>query len=96
MLESGGVLKTWRLAAEPKVLPVAAEAIGDHRLAYLDYEGPISGGRGKVTRWDFGELTWRPSPAQEYHFTLAGHHMNGSYRMRATNGIWQLQSTHQE
>ncbi|MEQ8316033.1 MAG: hypothetical protein RIE77_09175 [Phycisphaerales bacterium] len=27
-----------------------AEPIGDHRRRYLDYEGPISGDRGSVTR----------------------------------------------
>ena len=29
-----------------------AEALGDHRLDYLDYEGPVSGDRGLVSRWD--------------------------------------------
>lgn len=27
-----------------------AERIGDHRRDYLDYEGPVSGGRGRVDR----------------------------------------------
>jgi hypothetical protein len=34
--------------AEPE--PFTAERIGDHRRLYLDYEGPISGGRGSVRR----------------------------------------------
>ena len=29
---------------------VEAELLVDHRTAYLDYEGPVSGGRGNVTR----------------------------------------------
>jgi hypothetical protein len=29
---------------------VAAEQLGDHRIAYLDYEGEVSGGRGSVIR----------------------------------------------
>jgi DNA polymerase Ligase (LigD) len=54
MLESGGVLRTWRLAEPPRPgVSVAAEASFDHRPAYLDYEGPV-GGRGTVTRWDGG------------------------------------------
>lgn len=32
-----------------------AERIGDHRREYLDYEGPVSGGRGMVARVDSGE-----------------------------------------
>jgi hypothetical protein len=49
------VLRTWRLAELPAVgARVTAELLGDHRLAYLDYEGPVSGGRGSVSRWDGG------------------------------------------
>lgn len=31
-----------------------AERIGDHRAAYLDHEGEVSGGRGSVTRVSSG------------------------------------------
>lgn len=34
-----------------------AEQIGDHRRAYLTYEGPVSGGRGAVTRLSAGRVT---------------------------------------
>src|SRR5258705_9929861 len=56
MLEVGDVLWTWRLERPPRDGPetIPAERIGDHRLAYLDYEGPVSGGRGFVKRWDWG------------------------------------------
>jgi hypothetical protein len=56
MLEAGEVLRTWRLAAPPLsgTEPIAATPLGDHRKLYLDYEGPVSGGRGEVTRWDAG------------------------------------------
>jgi hypothetical protein len=33
---------------------VAAEQLGDHRLAYLQEEGPLSGNRGSVRRIDAG------------------------------------------
>ncbi len=57
MLEQGTVLRTWALALEPNsATQIAADALVDHRLAYLDYEGPISGDRGQVTQWDIGEL----------------------------------------
>jgi hypothetical protein len=56
MMETGDVLRTWRLAEAPYIgaTDIAATAIGDHRNSYLDYEGPVSGGRGNVTRWDSG------------------------------------------
>ena len=55
MLEQGGVLRTWRLLAEPAAgQTVAAERLADHRVAYLDYEGPVRGDRGIVKRWDCG------------------------------------------
>ena len=58
MLEAGDVLQTWRLAAPPAESPaVAATALDDHRRIYLDYEGPVSGNRGKVRRWDAGNFT---------------------------------------
>jgi hypothetical protein len=56
MLESGRVLRTWALAEEPRQeSTIAADALPDHRLAYLEYEGPISNNRGIVRHWDGGE-----------------------------------------
>ena len=58
-LESGPVLRAWRLLAEPapgRVVP--SEPNAEHRRLYLDYEGPVSGGRGNVVRWDAGTFEW--------------------------------------
>lgn len=64
MLEADGTLRTWALAARPDTdSPIDAEALADHRLAYLQLEGPLSGGRGSVSRWDQGEYRaeeWKP------------------------------------
>jgi len=59
MLQSGDVLKTWELLDQPhdKQL-LLARSLPDHRLAYLDYEGPISGNRGHVSRVAGGEMQW--------------------------------------
>jgi len=55
MLEQGESLATWALGQPPDAAPrMPAEALPDHRPAYLDHEGPVSGGRGSVTRWDQG------------------------------------------
>jgi hypothetical protein len=56
MLEQDGVLRTWALTAKPSAgCDICAEELPDHRLAYLDYEGEISGDRGRVARVDRGE-----------------------------------------
>lgn len=56
MLEQDGRLRTWRLLGEPQAGAVLeAEPLADHRIEYLDYEGPVSGGRGNVRRLDAGE-----------------------------------------
>jgi hypothetical protein len=55
MLEVGDVLQTWRLPTAPVAnMDISAEKTFDHRLMYLDYEGPVSGHRGSVVRWDAG------------------------------------------
>lgn len=65
MLEAGGVLRTWRLLCEPAPdRIIGAEPLPDHRLHYLDYEGPVSGDRGTVTRWDAGRHETRQTPQQ--------------------------------
>jgi hypothetical protein len=62
MLEVGPALRTWRLAEPPQPgRPVRAEEIAPHRLAYVEYEGPVSGGRGRVARWDVGTYTGEAS-----------------------------------
>ena len=55
MLEKEGVLQTWRLNLLPGNAPFLAEKIHDHRLEYLEYEGPISNDRGVVKRMDRGK-----------------------------------------
>ena len=59
MLDEGQTLAVWALATPPaygQVLP--ARSLAPHRREYLDYEGPVSQGRGTVTRWDEGSFEW--------------------------------------
>jgi len=69
MLEAGDVLQTWRLPTAPVAnMDISAEKTFDHRLMYLDYEGPISGDRGSVVRWDAGSyelIVEESGPADE-------------------------------
>jgi hypothetical protein len=62
MLEADDVLQTWRLANPPEMEsdPIYTTALGDHRIVYLEYEGPVSGNRGAVRRWDAGLFDEEP------------------------------------
>jgi len=67
MLEHGDTLKTWRLANTAFLVSQVARQIKDHRKTYLDYEGDVSGDRGKVKIWDTGAYTideWRDDRIQ--------------------------------
>jgi len=91
MLESGDVLRTWRLAAPPSPGgAVAAEPSSDHRRAYLDYEGPVGGGRGTVTRWDAGTFSWEQAD-EGVAVRLEGTRLCGRARVEADGaGGWRL------
>ncbi len=83
MLEAGGVLRTWALAALPMPgTSIAAELLPDHRLAYLDYEGPISGDRGAVSQWDRGDYELLAESAEELQFLLNGARTRGRATLR--------------
>ena len=54
----GGPLRTWRSAVWPLEDQTQLVELGEHRRAYLDYQGPISGGRGRVRRVAAGSFAW--------------------------------------
>ena len=79
MIELGTTLATWALPEPPDAThAMFAEALPDHRLAFWDYEGPISGGRGSVTRWDRGTHVLRRRTDTELLVTLAGNRLAGT------------------
>jgi hypothetical protein len=90
MLEAGDVLRTWRLPSVPiagAVLP--AVRTSDHRLVYLDYEGPVSGNRGQVMRWDGGEFEWLEQSEFVLVVRLCGARLEGLLRLeQQENSSW--------
>jgi hypothetical protein len=83
LLEAGDVLRAWRLWEEPNTnRPVRAEANFDHRLLYLDYEGSLSGGRGRVTRWDAGTFEWLTDDGRGIAVELAGGRLVGQFQLQ--------------
>ncbi len=73
MLEVGTALWTWRLD-EPLCEggPRPAARIADHRPMYLDYEGPVSGGRGTVWREGGGNYEWLEQEESRFVVRLSG------------------------
>ena len=104
MLEVGDVLWTWSLPAppdEPRRLPLSARQLAHHRAAFLDYEGPLRGHRGRVDIRDQGTYQWivpgeatGSEVADVFEFCLDGERARGRYRLlRAPHDgtdLWQL------
>src|SRR5580704_5050456 len=78
LLEAGPVLRSWRLLSEPADgKEVIVEANTQHRLFYLDYEGPVSGERGMVRRWDAGTFDWLVDESDRIVVELHGERLVG-------------------
>ena len=105
LLEVGDHLATWTLAKLPAAwmsnlgascaatshARVRAVRIHDHRLAYLDYEGPVSNDRGLVTRCDRGDFEveeWRDDLCR---VVLSGGVLQGAVELQRVEGdAWEL------
>ncbi len=75
----------------PDNSPVDLVRIADHRRLYLDYEGPISGNRGSVTRvcrFTFTATQWSDTEAQLRITTLT--QTLDAALQHVTNNRWQL------
>ncbi len=96
MLERGEVLLTWQLLREPvnrESLPIPARRIGDHRKAYLDYEGPLTGNRGTVRRVDSGSLDIVKNTPKCLRLVLKGKRLEGLFTLQKVDCGWVLEAT---
>lgn len=96
MLEHGPALATWQLPQMPNDLrpgqSLPARALPDHRLAYLDYEGAVSGDRGCVKRVDQGSYRLHERNDSSWIVTLAGTCVCGTFRLsRRRRDDWLLE-----
>ena len=96
MLQRGEALRTWALPENPADHDeMTCEALAEHRLEYLTYEGAISGGRGQVTRWDQGTYTIVEEGDGRIELVLAGVRLRGPVTLTRTPdsaGRWQFRS----
>jgi hypothetical protein len=110
MFETGDLLATWALATLPANWQtllddsqlkfaasnsVDAERLSDHRLAYLDYEGPVSSGRGSVRRLDTGTFV---TTNDSNEFVIAGEFLRGTILLQPpseNSELWRLAFTAQ-
>lgn len=88
-LEAGRVLRSWRLLAElVPDQPIPAEPTADHRLLYLDYEGPVAGGRGSVRRIDAGSFARESDTADRVIIAVAGTRFIGRLHIERVGEGW--------
>lgn len=92
MIERGDHLQTWRLSSLPvDRRPVDAEPLHDHRKIYLDYEGPISDGRGVVTRYDHGCCEIQNDSPERLAVRLTGAKLDGvAVLVKVSQARWLL------
>lgn len=93
MIEQADGLATWRLDRYPKgeTTTIAARRIHDHRKAYLEYEGELSGGRGSVERVDGGRCRILCADEHLWEIQLEGI-VHGRFNLRWTHADhWRLE-----
>lgn len=94
LVERGQVLWTWALPRPPEPrAEMSCDRLPDHRLDYLEYEGPVSGNRGSVSRWDGGTCELQVETDTELVFALRGQHLAGTVTLRRLGdqpGRWGL------
>jgi hypothetical protein len=83
MFEVDGALRTWAVDRPIEVgVELPARALADHRIAYLDYEGPVSGGRGAVRRLDRGPYRARVWEDGRVLADIRGDQLSGEVELR--------------
>ncbi|MBV8487021.1 MAG: hypothetical protein JO161_01965 [Planctomycetaceae bacterium] len=87
MLEVGDCLRTWAIDAPiASGVELPARALGDHRLAYLSYEGPVSGQRGNVRRIAEGTFQAVDWSDEHVRVQLSGAQLVGEVELSRVRG----------
>jgi len=85
MLSCGPALATWQLSASPADLVPGQDApanrLPDHRALYLTYQGPVSGGRGRVEMIDSGSYETIERTSEKWRIVLHGRCIRGGFEL---------------
>ncbi len=105
LLEQGAVCLTWALQlSEAEIIalgkkdnrkvrpPIHARRLKDHRLLYLDYEGPIRGNRGSVACLVRGNCHWIEATDTKVRVRLSGSSLSTSQNWKSTLVLQQNES----
>jgi len=97
MIRQDQALATWQLDLSPAdLLPgqaLTARRLQDHRLEYLDYEGPVSRQRGEVRRLDRGPCRLLDCHPTAWRVQLEGPVVRGLFQLEPSalpDGHWAL------
>jgi hypothetical protein len=94
---AAGSLLTFRTRVridQPGFTRFDAELLEDHRAAYLDYEGVMSGGRGTVSRVATGEVSLAEPSATTLLIVGRMGRTEGAFEGRAVGGrAWRFSFT---
>ena len=91
MLESPNGLLTWASPPFPAgILKWEVTPLPVHRAMYLDYEGPISGNRGYVRRFDRGEFRTQDRQLRAVMLECVGHVLQGQmlFEVHPNGRVW--------
>jgi hypothetical protein len=89
MIDMGPSLATWKCPQPPDQTAgsgLNCLRLKDHRRLYLDYEGPISDGRGSVQRYDQGVCMIHERAPRRWEVTFAGQRLVGRFALLASSG----------
>jgi hypothetical protein len=95
LLQQGETLAGWRLLRHPMTGGwIPSESLADHRLMYLDYEGPVSNNRGVVSRVASGEFSMCSDVSEERIYKLFNCEVGTTARCRgfdSTTPEWRFE-----
>lgn len=85
--------RVWERIDSAEVRQFRAERLPDHRAMYLDYEGPVSGGRGTVIRVAEGKMKVEVDGDGELVVSGELGAARGRWTGTATAGTWTFART---
>ena len=90
MLQRQLVLLTWELVEPLQIRnsdhSTEVRRLADHRIDYLDYEGPVSDDRGRVQREANGIVEWLSFTPTKIEARLESSRLNGFLTLIPENG----------